>query len=351
MNEPHNSETNPLISVVIPAYNAESFIEHTLTSVLQQTYQNIEVLVVDDGSQDSTADIVKSFAQSDSRVILLSQSNSGLSSARNQGIKHAKGEFIAFIDADDIYYPLCIEKLTHAMLKADESIGLAYAWSAHIDDTGGLIRGFNCSLLEGEVYNELLSRNFIGNGSAVMVRRCCIDQVGGYSCEMKSGCEDWDFYLRIAEHYQFKVVPEFLIAYRKLATSMSRSIVAMEKAYEQFLENAQKRNSEISTEFIHTSKSWYFLYLNSQSRSIRRYYESLKYLYKAFVMNPRFRFNLQFYKALVVTLSEIMTSPFTFLVWPDNITWTKFRQQLRRGYYKISNLSELYPLAEKSLPK
>lgn len=351
MNQKNNSEVNPLVSVVIPAYNAESFIKHTLASVLQQGYQNIEVLVVDDGSQDSTADIVNSFAKSDSRVILLSQPNSGPSSARNLGIHRSKGEFIAFIDADDIYYPLSLEKLTHAMLKTDDSVALVYAWTAHIDDAGSLTSGFNCSLLEGDVYKALLNTNFIGNGSAVLVRRCCIDKVGSYDCEMLPGCEDWDFYLRLAEHYQFKVVPEFLIGYRKLATSISRSCVNMENSYEQFLENAQRQNPDISTEFIHTSQSWYFLYLNSQSRSSRRYYESIQYLYKALIRNPKLRLNLNFYKALVLTLSETVTSPFTFLVWKDNISWTKFRQQLRKSYYKVSSLSELYPLAEKSLPK
>jgi glycosyltransferase involved in cell wall biosynthesis len=343
-------EYNPLVSVVIPAYNAEDFLSHTLTSILQQSYQNIEVIVVDDGSKDSTADIVKSFTQSDSRVTLLSQLNSGVSSARNLGIKHSQGELIAFIDADDIYYPQALEKLTHIMLQTDESIGVVYTWSAHIDDSGNLTAGCNCSLLDGEVYDELLNMNFIGNASAALVRRCCIDKVGGYDCEMLPGCADWDFYLRLAEHYQFKVVPEFLIGYRKLATSMSRSCSAMEKSYEQVIENAQRRNPAISTEFSHTSKSFYFIYLNSQGRSNRRYYESLKYLYKAFVVNPKILFNFHFYKVLLLTLSELLICPFTLLIWPDNISWTKFKQQSRRNYFQVNTVSDLYELAKKSLP-
>jgi glycosyltransferase involved in cell wall biosynthesis len=351
MNEPNNSEVNPLISVVIPAYNAESFVGHTLTSVLEQTYQNIEVIVIDDGSQDSTADIVKSFAKSDPRVILVNQPNSGVSSARNSGIYHSKGEFIAFIDADDIYYPECLEKLTHAMLEADNSVGLVYTWSAHIDDEGNLTSGFNCSLVEEEVYEALLSRNFIGNASAALVRRCCIDKVGGYNSEMQPGCADWDFYLRVAEHYQFKVVPEFLIGYRKLATSMSRSCAAMEKSYEQVLENAHKRNHNISTEFVSTSKSFYFIYLNSQSRSNRRYVESINYLYKAASLKPGILLSFLFYKFLIVTFIEILTFPFTFLLWSDNISWTNFKQKLRKTYYQVSNFSDLYELANKSLAR
>jgi glycosyltransferase involved in cell wall biosynthesis len=351
MNKPHNSEANTLISVVVPAYNAESFVGHTLTSILQQTYQNIEVIVIDDGSQDSTADIVKTFAKSDPRVILVTQSNSGVSSARNSGIYHSKGEFLAFIDADDIYYSECLEKLTHAMIEADNSVGLVYTWSAHIDDEGILTSGFNCSLVEGEVYDALLSRNFIGNASAALVRRCCIDTVGGYNSEMQPGCADWDFYLRVAEYYQFKVVPEFLIGYRKLANSMSRSCASMEKSYEQVLENAQKRNPNISTEFISSSKSFYFIYLNSQSRSNRRYGESLNYLYKAASLKPGLLLCFQLYKFLIVTFLEIITFPFTFVLWSDNISWTTFKQKLRKTYYQVSTFSELYELANKSLER
>ncbi|HEY9862115.1 MAG TPA: glycosyltransferase family A protein, partial [Candidatus Obscuribacterales bacterium] len=93
----------PLVSVIIPAYNAERFIARTLESVLNQTYQNIEVLVVDDGSSDRTPEIVHHFAEIDARIILFHQSNAGVAAARNLAIQHAKGEFIAPLDADDIW--------------------------------------------------------------------------------------------------------------------------------------------------------------------------------------------------------------------------------------------------------
>jgi glycosyltransferase involved in cell wall biosynthesis len=105
MNTSQNNLNQPLVSVIIPAYNAENFIAKTLESVLSQTYQNIEVLVVDDGSTDTTAEIVKSFVQKDSRVSLLQQSNAGVAAARNLAIEKSKGEYIAPIDADDIWYP------------------------------------------------------------------------------------------------------------------------------------------------------------------------------------------------------------------------------------------------------
>src|SRR4028118_698519 len=134
MNTSQNNLNQPLVSVIIPAYNAENFIAKTLETVLSQTYQNIEVLVVDDGSPDTTAEIVKSFVENYSRVSLLQQSNAGVAAARNLAIEKSKGEYIAPIDADDIWYPQNIEKQVQCFLDSDPSVGLVYTWSVDIDE-------------------------------------------------------------------------------------------------------------------------------------------------------------------------------------------------------------------------
>lgn len=122
----------PLVSVIVPAYNAEAFIGQTLDSVLSQTYKNIEVLVMNDGSQDRTAEIVEVIAQEDSRIILLQQLNAGVAAARNLAIQNSCAEYIAPIDADDIWFPEKLEKQMQLMLKADPCVGVIYAWSAYI---------------------------------------------------------------------------------------------------------------------------------------------------------------------------------------------------------------------------
>ncbi|MGB3670077.1 MAG: glycosyltransferase family 2 protein, partial [Phormidesmis sp.] len=109
---------SPLISVVVPAYNAEAFIAATLASVLSQTYQNLEVWVIDDGSSDRTAAIVEKLAQQNARINLLRQPNQGVAIARNAGIQSAKGEFVAPIDADDLWWPGALEKLMAEFQKA-----------------------------------------------------------------------------------------------------------------------------------------------------------------------------------------------------------------------------------------
>jgi glycosyltransferase involved in cell wall biosynthesis len=292
----------PVVSVILPAYNAEAYILQALNSVLSQTYKNIEVIVVDDGSSDGTAHIVEAIAQRYSRVILLRQSNSGVAAARNLAIQKSRGEYIAPIDADDIWYPQKIEKQLHCMLHAEPSTGLVYAWSVHIDEKGLLTGGFNASNIEGDVFPLLIFSNFVANSSAPLIRRVCFEQVGGYSARLlklnAQGCEDRDLYLRIAESYKFRVVKEFLVGYRKVHNSMSLNYRSMEKSNFIVIEDVRHRYPDIPSFVYRWSRSHYYLYLSHQSRSCAHYWTSILYLYKAvrmdlvFLLYPEFYLNL-----------------------------------------------------------
>jgi glycosyltransferase involved in cell wall biosynthesis len=281
----HLSSNSPLVSVIIPAYNAEQFIERTLNSVLCQIYQHLEILVVDDGSTDRTAEIVKSIAQQDHRVILLQQPNSGVAAARNLGIQKSKGEFIAPIDADDIWYPQNLEKQVRCLLQSEPSVGLVYSWSLNIDEEDSPIEGFCASKIEGKVYKTLLCHNFIGNASATLIRRTCFEKVGGYNCQMKEqnaqGCEDWELYLRIAEHYQFRVLPEFHVGYRKIINSMSGDYSKMAKSHSLMLQAVRQRHPEIPAALYRLSSSSFYMYLAEQSHQRSNYRSILLWLYRA----------------------------------------------------------------------
>ncbi|WP_245602830.1 glycosyltransferase family 2 protein [Gloeothece verrucosa] len=259
----------PLVSVIIPAYNAEKFIKGTLRSVLSQTYKNIEVLVIDDGSQDKTQEIVQAFARQDKRVRLLQQANSGVAAARNLGIQHSKGEFIAPVDADDIWYPENIEKQVQCMLEGGASVGVVYSWSVDINENDQPIGSFRAAKIVGNVYSTLLCHNFLGNASCTMIRRSSLDKVGWYSDEFRKqnaqGCEDWDLYLRIAEFYEFKVVQEFLVGYRKLSESMSRNYHTMARSHELILKKVQENKPQIPQLFYRLSKSNLYIYFAAQS--------------------------------------------------------------------------------------
>ncbi len=114
----------PLVSVVIPAFNASTYIERTLRSVMRQTYAALEIVVVNDGSTDHTAKLVEQIAASDSRIRLLSTPNRGVAAARNTGIEASSGRFVAFLDADDLWHPTKIEKQVNALKRLSPRTGL-----------------------------------------------------------------------------------------------------------------------------------------------------------------------------------------------------------------------------------
>ena len=231
MAEPKKEQSPPLVSVIIPAYNAERFIGETIRSVLLQTYPNIEIIVVDDGSKDDTATIVGQFAERDPRIILSQQPNAGVAAARNCAIKHSRGEFVAPIDSDDLWYPHKIEKQVERILHASADIGLVYTWSAHIDEEGSLTGGYNKSLRD--------------RGA--------------------QGCEDWDIALRVAERYKFLVVPEFLVGYRQAFGSMSSLGIAMEHSYNLTAAYIKQNHPEIPRVVYKWSKAEFFLLLSPRS--------------------------------------------------------------------------------------
>jgi glycosyltransferase involved in cell wall biosynthesis len=324
----------PLVSVVIPAYNAEGFIGETLESVISQTYENIEVLVVDDGSQDRTPEIVESFADRDSRITLLRQSNQGATAARNLAIEKSRGEFIAPIDADDIWYPQNLEKQVQCMLNTNSSVGLVYAWSAHIDEKGLPIGSGRTSRIEGDVYIELVQDNFVGNASASLIRRVCFEMVGGYNSKLKEqnaeGCADWDLYLRIAECYEFRVVPEFLIGYRQLvSSSMSYNYQGMVKSYSLVMADAQQRNPQISANIYCSSARNFYVYLSYQTRRQGNHWNTFHWLYKALELDPvNILKSSQLWQHSFTSLLKLLAQPVTCLIWPNPSTWSQFKRRL-----------------------
>ena len=206
------------VSVVIPAYNAMTYLPKTLDSVLQQTFTDFEVLIVNDGSTDS---IMAWFTTvGDDRVRLISQANQGLPGARNTGITEAQGEHIAFIDADDLWEPTKLEKQVQC-LDAKPEVGLVYAWTLLIDQHGNSTGTVTAAQVEGHVWEKLLLGDVVGSGSAAMVRRSCFDQVGLFDPDLTS-IEDCDMWVRIAAHYPFAVIKEVLVSYRQHSTSMSK---------------------------------------------------------------------------------------------------------------------------------
>ncbi len=214
----------PIISVIIPAYNAEKTIKQTIQSVLKQTFTDFELIIINDGSTDSTPEIINSI--NDERIKVFSFANSGLACSRNRGIDLAKGEYISFLDADDLWTSNKLELQLKALQKNPEA-KVAYSWVDYIDENGSFLYPGNHVSFSGNVYEQLLLTNFIENGSNVLIKMDAIQKVGNFDTSLIAS-EDWEFFLRLGRYYHFVVVPLPQILYRQITASMSSKILQQE---------------------------------------------------------------------------------------------------------------------------
>ncbi len=203
------------VSVIIPAYNAESTIAATVDSVLGQTFSDFEIICVDDGSTDRTKAILAGYSD---RVRVVDQPNSGPAAARNHGARVSSGKYLAFLDADDIWLPNMLER-TVAAFDADPSLALVYCNAAIADSEGAALgtaligKGFDHS----PSLHELLTQLWPIMPSAAVVRRSAYEKCRGYRDELRGASfrfEDVDFWIRMREQGPFKYLPEELLVWR-----------------------------------------------------------------------------------------------------------------------------------------
>nr|WP_246841319.1 glycosyltransferase family A protein [Chroococcidiopsis sp. TS-821] len=215
----------PKISVIVPVYNGEKTILQTIKSVQQQTFFNFELIVINDGSTDSTLEQLASIREP--RMKVLSYENRGLPEARNRGIANATGDFITFIDADDLWTPDKLE-LQLAVLQQHPEADAVYSWTLYLNEEGTAFHQGEQLYFQGNVLPQLLLSNFIASGSNIMIRKQAIASIGYFDPALRS-CEDWDYWLRLAAKCAFAVVPKYQIIYRQSTTAMSSKVEVMEK--------------------------------------------------------------------------------------------------------------------------
>lgn len=263
------------VSVILPAFNAAETLDLTLRSVRAQTHEDLEVIIVDDGSNDGTSDAALCHANQDTRIRILSQSNGGVASARNNGIAAATNTWVAPIDADDIWHPRTIERLLAAADAAPAPVAFVYTWSRRIDGEDKLIEDLGQPSYAQDVLPELLVLNFIRNASATMLNRDKVLRVGGYDTAFQAagaqGAEDIDLYLRLARVGLVAVAPGYHVGYRETTNSMSRSAERMRSSIEFALEKAERDNPDLPARLFKLSRANYDLYAAGLSYSARSY--------------------------------------------------------------------------------
>lgn len=233
-------EADPLVSVIIPAFNASGTLAQTLSSVSAQEYRNLEILIVDDGSTDETAEIAARFCAGEPRARLLRKANGGVASARNHGLAEARGDYVAPIDADDLWHPAKIARQVAAARQSAEPPGFVYCWFRDIDSAGRVWRDGPPLSVLGRAVQRLACFNFVGNGSGPLFSRRALLSVGGYDERLRQrgaeGCEDLLVQFAVARLYPVALVPEYLVGYRLTSCSMSSEADRMHRSWRRTVE-------------------------------------------------------------------------------------------------------------------
>lgn len=287
----------PLVSIVIATYNMADFLPLAIQSALAQTYRNIEVLIVDDGSTDRTAEAVAPFL-ADSRVRYRTQRNGGQAVAKNSGIRESIGDYIAFLDADDLWTPDKLEAQI-PLFAASQAVGVVYSAFAYIDEKGNLVPNVPYKLHSGRVTRPLLMSNFVGFGTSV-VKRECFERLGLFKENLRMGI-DYDLWLRFSTQYEFDYVNRTLFYYREWPGQMSRNwrsrylngIEIMKNFLREFPDAVDKRTADEA--WAHTYSG--FGYCARGSASGRR--EALEHYFRALSYRPDY---FPAWKGIVATI-------------------------------------------------
>jgi len=209
--------SEPLISIITPTFNRERTIPLAVESVLAQSYGNWELLIIDDGSRDSTRERLSSYLEDD-RIQYFFQENQGQSIARNLGLEHARGELVCFLDSDDLWVPEKLEQQV-ALMKAHPEVDVLHSDEIMIDEEGHELSRKNMRRYSGRIARQMLADNSVSINT-VMARRACFDAMGGFSGRY-AVADDYDIWLRFSARFTFLYVPEYWGYYRVMVDQIS----------------------------------------------------------------------------------------------------------------------------------
>jgi glycosyltransferase involved in cell wall biosynthesis len=269
--------STPMISVVIPCYNATAYIAETLQSVVDQTFLDWEAIVLDDGSADDTPVVVDSFTRRDGRMRLVRRMNSGVSTTRNTGVAAARGEFIAFLDADDVWHPTYLQRMAmHLASRPD--IGISFAIVRIIGGDGkstgsyGSVKSGNLDTL------DFLSSNPTTTCSNLLVRREVFERLGGFREDL---CHAEDQLFLIKAHLSSVVIegfPEILVDYRTNENGLSSDLESMRKGWEFMAAQALTEAPDIIGPLMPRARALNLCYLARRALRVRSASDSWRYM-------------------------------------------------------------------------
>jgi glycosyltransferase involved in cell wall biosynthesis len=289
------------VSIIIPVYKAEKYIAATVQSALDQTYKNFEILIIDDGSPDRSIEICQQFA--DPRIRIIRQENRGLPGARNTGIRHAKGEYLTLLDADDLWLPEKIEKhVKH--LDNSPNVGVSFSRSAFIDDNGQSLGIYQMPQIKGITSAIVLCRNPISNGSAAVIKRevfeaikfkdnlygtvedFYFDERSRHTNADSTDVECW-FRMSVKSDLQIEGIPEGLTLYRVNSGGLSANLLLQLDSWELMLNRARLYAPEIVNQWETLARAYQLRYLARRAVSLQDAGMAVKLVNRALTTNWR----------------------------------------------------------------
>ena len=278
---------NPKVSVVIPAYNVEKYIDYTIQSVVDQTYKNWEIIIINDGSKDNTGAKIEAWLDKDFDIKYFPIKNGGVSNARNIGIENATGDYIAFLDSDDVWKKDNLSKKVDVLDKHQE-IDWTFSDMINADEFMNEI-GLAETGTDEDMLNNILAweREVVpGPASNVIVRRKCFDEGIKYDVQFSTAA-DQDFCLQLSKNYKAKRINEGLWSYRIIGTSMSRNITVMEKDHIGVYQKAKRNGLFHSKSFEKKCFSnLYYIIGMSWIINEKSYLRGTKFLLKSIMTEP-----------------------------------------------------------------
>lgn len=285
------------VSVILPAYRVEKSIAAAVKTVLEQTYKDFELFIVDDGSPDKSVEICQQFT--DPRIKIFRQENRGLAGARNTGIRHAQGEYLAFLDGDDLWLPEKLEKHVEH-LEDSVAVGVSFSRSAFIDEAGNLLGTYLMPKLKDITPPYLLRENPVGNGSAAVLRREVVeaikfqDNIYGtvedfYFDEHFRQAEDIDFWLRIAiqTDWQIEGISEALTLYRVNSGGLSASLFKQLEYLERVIEKTRSYAPQLIAQWEGPARAYNLRYLARTAVRMQAGSMAVKLLHRALAAHWR----------------------------------------------------------------
>lgn len=278
------TSTQPLVSVVIATYNMGQYLSLAIDSILQQTWKNLEVIVVDDGSTDSTEEVMEQY-RDDTKVIYIKNENQGQPKAKNCGIKNTKGDFIAFCDADDFWEKNKLELQIPQF--ANPKVGVVYSEVSFIDEHNNRYTKDDHEVrYSGKVTNQMLIENFVPFGTSV-IRRECINQNGIFDEEFRMGI-DWDLWLRYSLDWEFVYVPQQTYVYRVWSGQMSNNYRGRYDHANRILRKfVSQHGNKLDHKYVR--KAWADMYMREAAvyaRNEKQFFKPLKKILHGLALDP-----------------------------------------------------------------